>query len=81
MILRSKVRRAGGGRPSLTQTDPTLLGIQRLLEPATLGDPMRLLVWVSKSHAKRAAVLRSMGHLVSASRIPQLLERPTTAAR
>ena len=36
---------------------------------------MRLLVWVSKSHAKLAAALRSMGHQVSASRIPQLLER------
>lgn len=49
--------------------------LQRLLEPATLGDPMRLLVWVSKSHAKLAAALRGMGHQVSASRIPQLLER------
>ena len=46
-LAQQKVRRAGGGRPSLTQTDPTLLeDLQRLLEPATLGDPMRLLVWV-----------------------------------
>jgi DNA-binding phage protein len=75
-LAQQKVRRAGGGRPSLTQTDPTLLeDLQRLLEPATLGDPMRLLVWVSKSHAKLAAALRGMGHQVSASRIPQLLER------
>ena len=36
---------------------------------------MRLLVWVSKSHAKLAAALRGMGHQVSARRIPQLLER------
>ena len=68
-LAQQKVRRAGGGRPSLTQTDPTLLeDLQRLLEPATLGDPMRLLVWVSKSHAKLAAALRGMGHQVSASR-------------
>ena len=41
-LAQQKVRRAGGGRPSLTQTDPTLLeDLQRLLEPATLGDPMR----------------------------------------
>ncbi len=40
-----KVRRAGGGRPSLTQTDPTLLeDLQRLLEPATLGDPTRVYI-------------------------------------
>jgi hypothetical protein len=46
-----------------------------LLEPATVGDPMRPLMWVSKSHAKLAAALRDMGHEVSASRIPKLLER------
>ena len=72
-----KVRRPGGGRRLLTQTDPTLLqDLQRLLEPATVGDPMRPLMWVSKSHAKLAAALRDMGHdmghEVSASRIPKL---------
>jgi hypothetical protein len=30
-----------------------------LLEPATLGDPMRPLAWVSKSHAKVALALRA----------------------
>ena len=75
-LAQSKVRRAGGGRPSLAHTDPTLLtDLRGLLEPATLGDPMRPLVWVSKSHAKLAAALRDMGHQVSASRIPKLLER------
>ena len=71
-----KIRRAGGGRLPLTRKDPTLLeDLRKLLEPATLGDPMRPLLWVSKSHAKLATALRDMGHRVSASRIPQLLER------
>ena len=71
-----RVRRAGGGRLALTQKDPTLLqDLHSLLEPATLGDPMRPLLWVSKSHAKLAAALRAMGHQLSATRIPQLLER------
>lgn len=35
---------------------------------------MRPLLWVSKSQAKLASALRDMGHSVSASRIPQLLE-------
>ena len=71
-----KIRRAGGERLSLTQKDPALLeDLRKLLEPATLGDPMRPLLWVSKSHAKLALALRDMGHRVSASRIPQLLER------
>ena len=71
----SKVRRPGGGRPALTQTDPTLLeDLRGLLESTTLGDPMRPLLWVSKSHAKLALALRGMRHRVSASRIPRLLE-------
>src|SRR5450432_4869625 len=69
-----KVRRAGGGRPSLTQIDPTLLqDLRDLLEPATVGDPMRPLMWVSKSHAKLAAALRDMGHKIADSSIPKLL--------
>ena len=36
---------------------------------------VRPLVWVSKSHAKLALALRDIGHRVSASRIPQLLDR------
>ena len=73
--LTGKVRRKGGGRASLTEKDPTLLeDLQRLLEPATMGDPMRPLRWVSKSHAKLAAALGQMGHAVSASTIPKLLE-------
>jgi hypothetical protein len=69
-----RVRRAGGGRRALTATDTTLLeDLRRLLEPATMGDPMRPLLWVSKSHAKLAAELRKMGHTISASSIPKLL--------
>lgn len=71
-----RMRRAGGGRRSLSEKDPTLLDdLRKLLEPATVGDPMRPLLWVSKSHAKLAAALRDMGHQVSASRLPDLLER------
>ena len=38
-----------------------------------MGDPMRPLLWVSKSHAKLAAALREMGHKVADSSIPKLL--------
>ena len=44
--LTGEVRRKGGGTPRLTVKDPTLLeDLQRLLEPATMGDPMRPLRW------------------------------------
>lgn len=38
-----------------------------------MGDPMRPLLWVSKSHAKLAAALREMGHKITARSIPKLL--------
>src|SRR5271169_3508305 len=70
------VRRPGSGRPALTATDPTLLeDLRRLVEPATMGDPMRPLLWVSKSHAKLASALCAMGHQIAKSSIPKLLER------
>ena len=38
-----------------------------------MGDPMRPLMWVSKSHAKLAAALRETGDKVADSSIPKLL--------
>src|SRR6202166_2048822 len=72
--LAGKVRRKGAGRPAITTKDPTLFDdLRQLLEPATMGDPMRPLRWVSKSHEKLATALRAMGHKASASSIPKLL--------
>src|ERR1700732_2131779 len=72
--LGRKVRRKGGGSPRLATKDPTLLAdLERLPEPATMGDPMRPLRWVSKSHDKLATMLRAMGQKVSSSSIPKLL--------
>src|SRR5271170_7682639 len=72
--LSGQIRRPGGGRPTLTATDPTLLDdLRQLVEPATMGDPMRPLLWVAKSRAKLATALRSMGHEVTPSSIPKLL--------
>jgi hypothetical protein len=74
--LSGMVRRPGSGRRSLTVIDATLLeDLRQLLEPATMGDPMRPLLWVSKSHAKLAAELRAKGHKVAKSSIPKLLRR------
>ena len=73
--LSGEVRRPGSGRHALTATDPTLLDdLRRLVEPATMGDPMRPLLWVSKSHAKLAAALCEIGHQIGKSSIPKLLD-------
>lgn len=74
-LLSGVVRRPGGGRRALTEIDATLLeDLRRILEPATMGDPMRPLLWVSKSHAKLAAALCAMGHRIAKSGIPKLLD-------
>ena len=70
-----RVRRKGGGPKPLSERDPTLVDdLQRLAEPATMGDPMRPLKWVSKSPAKLAASLRESGHEVSPNTVAKLLE-------
>ena len=72
--LSGLVRRPGGGGPTLSEKDPTLLeDLRQLVEPATMGDPMRSLMWVSKSHAKLASALRQSGHKIADSSIPKLL--------
>ena len=69
-----RVRRAGGGRKLVAATDPGLVPeLVRLVEPATLGDPMRPLIWVSKSMDKLAAMLTKMGHPVSADTVKKEL--------
>jgi len=72
--LSGQVRRPGGGGPTLIEKDPALLeALRQLLEPATMGDPTRPLMWVSKSHAKLAAALRETGHKIADSSVPKLL--------
>src|SRR5215204_2299831 len=69
-----QVRRAGSGRKPVQEKDPTLLAdLRRLVEPATLGDPMRPLLWVSKSHAKLVDALCAMGHPISPNTVGKLL--------
>jgi hypothetical protein len=69
-----QVRREGGGPRRLTERDATLLDdLKRLVEPATLGDPVRPLLWVSKSLDKLAATLAAMGHSISPNSVRKLL--------
>ena len=69
-LAKGRIRRAGGGRRAVSETDPGLVpALERLVEPATLGDPMRPLIWVSKSMEKLAATLTEMGHPISADTV------------
>jgi hypothetical protein len=69
-LARGKVRRSGAGRKAVSTTDLGLVpALKRLVEPATLGDPMRPLIWVSKSMDKLAEALTAMGHPISADTV------------
>lgn len=71
-----RVRREGGGPRSLTERDASLLAdLERLVAPATRGDPGRALLWVSKSLDKLAASLRAMGHTISPGSVGKLLSK------
>jgi len=69
-LAKGKIRRSGGGRRAVAETDPELVPeLKRLVEPAILGDPMRPLIWVSKSMDKLAETLTAMGHPISADTV------------
>jgi hypothetical protein len=60
------VRRAGAGRPRLTDSDPELVGaLEALVDPDARGDPCSPLRWCSKSLQNVASALGAAGHQVS----------------
>ena len=70
----TRVRRAGGGRKPITETDPTLLcDLERLVDPEARGDPERPLRWTAKSVRRLAEGLRELGHRVSHETVARLL--------
>lgn len=69
-----RVRRTGGGRKPLDETDPALLpALEALLDPVTRGDPESPLLWSSKSCDKLAGELTAHGHPVSGGTVRRLL--------
>ena len=72
---RGRIRRPGGGRKSLAETDETLLeDLNRMLDPITRGDPMSALRWTCKSTTKLAGELRKKGHRISQATVWRLLD-------
>ena len=70
VAVSGRIRRAGGGRKWQTELDPGLSSaLERLIEPATRGDPGSPLRWTCKSTPQLAVELTSQGHPVSASTV------------
>jgi len=74
-IAIGRVRRAGGGRKPLTETDPTLLSdLEALAERDSRGDPMSPLRWTCKSLRALAEELGKLGHKISHTVVGELLK-------
>lgn len=70
-----RIRRRGGGRKPLIESDPKLLDdLEGLVEPAPRGAPISPLRWTSKSLRKLAAELRDLGHEISHTVVGELLK-------
>jgi hypothetical protein len=75
-VAGARVRSPGGGRRPLTQSDPGLLeALERLIDPATRGDPMSPLRWTCKSTDKLAEELTRQNHPVSDRTVAMLLKQ------
>ena len=71
----ARVRRPGGGRRPLRQTDPGLLAaLESLLEPVTRGDPESPLRWTCKSTRRLAEELTRSNHRVGPRTVASLLQ-------
>ncbi|MHB1787738.1 MAG: ISAzo13 family transposase [Acidimicrobiales bacterium] len=69
-----RVRKPGGGRRRTVETDLTLRSdLERLVDPATRGEPDSPLRWTAKSAYKLAAELNQMGHSTSEHLVRDLL--------
>lgn len=66
---------AGAGRKQSTVADSELeTALERLVDPATRGDPQSPLRWTCKSTTRLAIELTQQGHRVSASTVGRLLK-------
>jgi hypothetical protein len=75
-VAAARVRSPGGGRRKLSDSDPGLLeALERLIDPATRGDPMSPLRWTCKSTAKLSEELTRLNHPVSDRTVAMLLKQ------
>ncbi len=69
-----RIRRLGGGRRRLQETDPELeKALNQLVEPTTRGDPESPLRWTCKSTTRLAQELERAGHPISQRSVCSLL--------
>jgi hypothetical protein len=74
-VLASGNRRSGGGRKTLTRTNPTLLdGLLALVSQSARGDPMSPLRWTCNGLRGLASELHTMGYKIGPNVVGELLQ-------
>jgi Rhodopirellula transposase DDE domain len=69
-----RIRHPGGGRKTLSETDPQLFAaLEQLIDPMKRGDPMSSLRWTCLSTSHLAEALTRQGHALSARSVGRLL--------
>ena len=71
----SGIRKKGGGRKKAVAIETEIVDkLNELVNPYTVGDPMRALLWTSKSTRKLADELKDLGFNVSYNVVNRLLQ-------
>ena len=70
-----RIRSPGGGRKRIAVNNPKVLAdLERLVDPATRGDPESALRWTCKSVRQLASALQRRGHAIGRQKVAHLLE-------
>ena len=70
----SRIRKTGGGRKSIRETQPGILeALDKIIDPSTRGDPESPLRWTTKSTTKISNELKSQGFEISHVKVGELL--------
>lgn len=73
-VRSNRIRKIGGGRKKLKETQTNLLKkLEALIEPVTRGDPESALLWTCKSTYKLSEELRLQGYTVCQKTVYSLL--------
>jgi hypothetical protein len=75
IMLVDRIRKEGGGRKKVEESNPALMNVLELmLEPVTRGHPESVLKWTCLSTRTLAAALKKKGHIVSHTKVGELLK-------
>jgi transposase len=75
IMLVDRIRKEGGGRKKVKESNPALMNVLELmLEPVTRGHPESVLKWTCLSTRTLAAALKKKGHIVSHTKVGELLK-------